>query len=129
MKFEPVFIRLRSLLLKHQGKFNVKADKAGYFCLEGATGPATLKAWGGKMKQPTIPVAWVQIGKTYVSFHLMGLQGNPRLQEGISKQLRARMQGKTCLNFRSLDEALFAELDDLTSRVLTGMLKAGYVCA
>ncbi len=56
----------------------------------------TLRAWGGKLKHPIIPVAWVQIGKTYVSFHLMGIYMKTPLLGGMSKELKARMQGKTC---------------------------------
>ena len=38
----------------------------------------------------------------------------PSLLDGISPGLRRRMQGKSCFNFAKVDEALFAELEDLT---------------
>ena len=79
------------------------------------------------MKKATISVAWVEIGKAYVSYHLLGLYGNTALLEGMSKELQARMQGKTCFNFKKNDEALFKELERLTARVLTSFKKAGYV--
>jgi hypothetical protein len=95
--------------------------------VEGNVGPATLKAWGGKLKKQTIPVGWVQIGKAYVSYHLMGVYGNPKLLEGMSKELKARMQGKTCFNFKSVDEALLKELDSLTAQAFAAFRKAGYI--
>jgi hypothetical protein len=33
-----------------------------------------------------------------------------------SKKLKARMQGKSCFNFRAVDEDLFKELEDLTAK-------------
>jgi hypothetical protein len=126
-QFQVVFARLRDLLRKRAEGFTVVHDTAGQYGLDAPVGPATVKAWGGKVKRRTIPVAWVQAGQTYVSFHLMGVYGNPKLLDGISAELRARMQGKSCFNFKAVDEALFQELEQLTLRSLTGMRKAGYI--
>ncbi len=63
-----------------------------------------------------MPIAWVQIGKDYVSFHHMSVYARPDLLKDISMKLRARMQGKSCFNFTAFDKALFAELEDLTVR-------------
>ncbi len=100
------------------------ADRYG---LQAKIGPATLKAWGGKMKSPVMPVAWVQVGKAYVSYHLMGIYMNPILQKTISKELKTRMQGKTCFNFKKIDETLFKELDQLTGQSITSFRKAGFI--
>jgi len=62
-----------------------------------------------------------------VSFHLMGVYGNPKLLDGCSEDLRARMQGKSCFNFKNADEALFAELERLTADSIAGMKKAGFI--
>ena len=124
-----VFTRLRSLLEAHAGEFQVAADTDGLYRLEGRVGPATMRAWGGKARAGTIPVAWVTIGKAYVSYHLMGVQGNTRLMATVSDELRARMQGKSCFNFTTVDEALFRELARVTAESLQGMRKAGYVAA
>ena len=74
-----------------------------------------------------MPVASVRIGKAYVSFHLMGLSGNAKLLAGMSKELKTRMQGKTCFNFKVLDEAVLSELDQLTARSVAAFKKAGFV--
>ena len=39
---------------------------------------------------------------------------NHRIVEIPASNLKKRMQGKSCFNFRTLDEALFAELSGLT---------------
>lgn len=93
----------------------------------GAVGPATLQAWGGEMKKPVMPVAWVEIGKAYVSFHLMGMYGNTTLYNSMSKELKSRMQGKTCFNFKNIDEKLFRELEQLTSQSIASFRKTGFV--
>jgi len=127
LKSESTFRSLRSILQKHAAGLSVEADTTTRFCLEAKIGPATLQAWGGKVKQPMIPVAWVEIGKSYVSYHLMGVYGNAALSKGMSKKLKARMQGKTCFNFTTDDEDLFKELDLLTGRCLAGFSKAGFI--
>jgi hypothetical protein len=125
--FAPVFECLRDVLKRHAEGFSVSKDDADYFCLEGPVGPATLQAWKGKEKTRTIPVAWVQVSKSYVSFHLMGVYGQPKLLEDCSPELRSRMQGKSCFNFKTIDEPLFEELEQLTVESLAGMKKAGFV--
>jgi hypothetical protein len=126
-EFQSTFAKLRAILQKHGGTLRVKEDTPACYCLEGDTGPATLRAWGGKMKKRRIAVAWVQIGKAYVSYHLMGVYGNAALRDEMSKELKARMQGQTCFNFMSDDEALFNELEQLTVQGIAGFRKAGFI--
>ncbi len=126
-RFPGVFSRLREILLAHEKSYTVGPDTATHYSLNAPIGPATLRVWGGKMRSPTMPVAWVQISKAYVSFHLMGVYGQPKLMDGHSKELKARMQGKSCFNFKTVDEALFAELARLTAASLTGMRQTGYI--
>lgn len=125
--FAAVFARLRDILKDHAGSFTVRHDTAEHYGLEAPTGPATLKSWGGQMKSTTIPVAWVQVGKAYVSYHLMGVYGNLKLLDACSNELKAHMQGKSCFNFKAVDEPLFNELERLTTNSLTGMRKAGFI--
>jgi hypothetical protein len=58
----------------------------------------------------------VRAGKSYVSYHLMPVYACPDLLKGLSPALAARMQGKACFNFRSVDAPLFRELAALTKR-------------
>jgi hypothetical protein len=123
--FDAVFTDLRAILERHAGSLAVSDDSSKRYGLAAPIGPATLKAWGGKAKRSTIPVAWTEIGKAYVSFHLMGLEA---VSASISPALAARLQGKTCFNFAKPDAALFDELDALTAQSIAAMRKAGF-CA
>jgi len=58
----------------------------------------------------------VNIGKRYVSYHLMCVYMRPDLLEAMSPQLRKRMQGKSCFNFTKVDEELFDELSAITAK-------------
>ena len=124
--FGAVFQRLRDVLAKHATDLAVSDDTSTKFCLDAAIGPATLQAWGGKTRRPRIPVAWVEVGKTYVSYHLMGV-ASPAVQSDMSKGLKAHMQGKTCFNFTATDPALFTEIDALTATSIAAFKKAGFI--
>ena len=125
-ELDAVFRRLKDVLSTHDGPLSVSDDTSTKYCLESAIGPATLKAWGGRVRRPSIPVAWVEVGKAYVSYHLMGVT-HPAVLSAISKALQARMQGKTCFNFTSLDEATITELDRLTSSSIAAFKQSGFI--
>ena len=126
-KFEPVFQRLRAILQKNKGALTVTDDSDRRYCLQGKPGPAAVRMSAGARKQTLMPVAWVEIGKSYVSYHLMGIYANPKAQAQLSRDLRARMQGKSCFNFKECDDALFAELEQVTARVNAEFQDAGFV--
>jgi hypothetical protein len=125
-QLEPVFARLRQILAEHSGGLTVQADTAERYGLAATPGPATLRAWRGEVRQEKLPVAWVEIGQKYVSYHLMGV-ADPKALLGCSDKLRARKQGRTCFNFQTVDETLFRELTGVTSRSLAGLRRAGYI--
>lgn len=63
--------------------------------------------------------AEVRLGKAYVSFHLMPLYMNAALTSTISPELKKRMQGKTCFNFKNPpDTDQLTELSRLTDAAL-----------
>ncbi len=93
-EFEKVFLRLQKDPSGYSKAFAIKSDGKGYYCLQGVVGPATLQAWGGEMKKPVMPVAWVEIGKAYVSFHLMGMYENTTLYNSMSKELKSHIREK-----------------------------------
>src|SRR5215203_5890206 len=106
-RFTDVFSALRDILKRHAGKLVVTEDTASCYRLEGGMHPTHKKPF---------PIAWVTVGKSYVSFHHIAVYARPELLNVVSKDLRARMQGKSCFNFTSVDPALFAELENLTVR-------------
>lgn len=69
----------------------------------------------------------VKTGKRYVSFHLMPVYTNPELLADISWELRKRMQGKSCFNFTTLDDALVGELRRLTEAGLVRFRQDGLI--
>ena len=117
-KFESVFTALRAILVRHAGSLAVTEDSPSRYCLTGGRHP--------KHRTP-MPIAWVQVGKAYVSFHHMGVYARPDLLNGVSPQLRARMQGKSCFNFTTVDQNLFAELETLTVRGFDAFRKASFM--
>lgn len=77
-------------------------------------------------KQPLF-FGGVQLRKNYVSYYLMPVYLFPDLLNDISADLRKRMQGKSCFNFKKPDPALFAELAALTQAGFERYQAAGYV--
>jgi hypothetical protein len=103
--FAPVFSALRSVLAARAGELHVAADEPRKYYVV----TKSLSWKGGHMYFGA--VVW---GKAYVSYHLMPLYVCPELAKTVSPELKRRMQGKNCFNFRSRDEALFAELGEVT---------------
>lgn len=68
----------------------------------------------------------VKINRSYVSFHLMPVYVFPELIDKISPDLKRRMQGKSCFNFKIVDDVLFAELTKLTEDGYLKYKQAGY---
>jgi hypothetical protein len=62
-----------------------------------------------------------------VSFHLMPVYIFPELLDGMSPELRRRMQGKSCFNFTAPDPELLSELTELTNAGFARYREAGYV--
>jgi hypothetical protein len=107
--FEAIFSRLRRILEGYAaGTLILHNEKAGNMELVGPATPHSLgrEVWFGA----------VRIGKRYVSYYLMPVYAFPDLLDGISPELKKRMQGKSCFNFTREDEQLFAELAELTER-------------
>jgi len=106
-EFRAVFARLRALLQEHASSFVVSKDGPDYYCLDVSSSPRFMKSF---------PIAWVKISGSYVSFHFMPIYFAPELQKGLPAALKRRMQGKSCFNFRGVDEDLFRDLRRLTVR-------------
>ncbi len=103
--FAAVFAELKKILQVHASHLVVAADEPGNYYLN------TSRIQ--KNKQPLFFGA-AQIKKNYVSFHLFPIYVHPELLTDIAPELKARMQGKACFNFKKGDPALFAELARLT---------------
>jgi hypothetical protein len=101
-----LFDRLAAIFAPYRSTLIAKADEPGNLSLE--TPPSTAYPSG-------LFFGAVKNGKRYVSFHLMPVYVHPDLLDGMSPELRKRMQGKSCFNFTRQDDTLFAELETLTA--------------
>jgi len=104
-KLDDVYGALRVVMLRHADSLVVATDSATQLSIE-----ASEPEENGK----TFWYGGVHLKKNYVSYHLMPVYENPALLDDISPRLRARMQGKACFNFKTIDDELFAQLDVLT---------------
>lgn len=106
--FDRVFAALRDLQLKHAGGLVVARDAPGDLVIR--THDIDAKGQSGWFGTVTTK-------KSYVAYHLVALYERQDLAADLSPELTKRRQGKTCFNFKTLDPALFEELDALTARV------------
>jgi hypothetical protein len=106
-EFEPVFERLKAILEPYGRLMHVVGDGPDGFGVDMA--PA-------EERNPTTWFGGVRRGKAYVSYYLMPVYVEPSLLEGISPELKRRMQGKSCFNFTRVDDALLEQLAELTRR-------------
>ena len=116
MAHEQVSERLREILTPYQGRLAVLFDGPTSYEL----GAPTLHGKPGRF------LVAVRDGNAYARFHLMTVNAYPDLLIGMSLRLRKRMQGKSCFNFTRVDEALFAELEDLTARGIERFREVGF---
>ena len=103
--FPSVFDQLKSILKPYAKNLTVTADTATAYSLDGP--------YSEKYKK-VIFYGAVQIKKNYVSFYLMSVYMFPELLKDISPELKKRMQGKSCFNFKKVEPKLFKELAKLT---------------
>lgn len=103
--FNQVFAKLKAIFQPYAKKMEVAQDNQTYYLLN------TRHIM--KNKQP-LCFGGVRLGKNYVSFYLMSVYACPDLLKAMSPELKKRMQGKSCFNFKEVDDKLFKELATLT---------------
>jgi hypothetical protein len=103
--FVKVFAELKSIFKPYAGKMDVLQDTDDCYMLN--------TRFIMKNKQP-LCFGGVRLGKNYVSFYLMSVYAVPDLLKEMSPELKKRMQGKSCFNFKEVDKKLFSELSRLT---------------
>jgi hypothetical protein len=107
--FAAIHAKLRTILRKHEkGTLKASPDKPGNYVL---IGPPTDNSNG-----KDVWFGAVQTRKNYVSYHFMPVYAFPDLLSGISPELKKRMQGKGCFNFKEIDDQLFKQLAQLIEK-------------
>jgi hypothetical protein len=102
--FSVIFSRLKAILEPYTGEMVVVHDTDEVFYLD-----TRHVMTNGK----PLYFASVHVRKNYVSFYLMLVYAFPDLLDDIG-DLKRRMQGKSCFNFRTLGDDQVARLTELT---------------
>ena len=108
--FENTFARLKAILEPHAARMIVVHDTSDNYYLDT---PYVMK------NKHRLFFAAVRMGKAYVSFHLMPVYACRELQDSMTPELKKHMQGKSCFNFKTVDEKLFKQLAKLTKASFT----------
>jgi len=103
--FDLIFQKLKAIFTPYAQKMDAAYDTPDYYLLN------TRHIM--KNGQP-LCFGGVRKGKAYVSFYLMSVYASPDLLKQMSPELKKRMQGKSCFNFKIVDDQLFQELAALT---------------
>ncbi len=113
-----VFTELRAILAPYAAKLDPKKDD-----------PTELYIDTTHMQKNKKPLFFgaVQVKKSFVSFHLMPVYLKPELLDGMSPELKRRMQGKSCFNFAEIDKRLFKELTAITKAGFASYKEQGFV--
>ena len=113
-----VFAELKQALTPHASDLLVTADTPEAYSLD--------TPYSEKWKKQLF-FGSVEIKKNYVSVHLFPVYMYPDLLDAVSDDLKKRMQGKSCFNFKRPDPALQEELVDLTRRGFDRLRSEGIV--
>ena len=116
-EFDAVFARLKSIFQKYEPPLVEKKYRPEFYLLM------------PKVQKTDEPERWfggVRFGKAYISCYLP-CHGYPDIEKTISPALKKRHQGKSCFNFSSIDDALFAELDRLAKACFERFRQEGLV--
>lgn len=111
-----VFQSLRGILEGFEPRLVVRTNDQKTYYLE-ARGSGKERVFFGS----------ASIKKNYVSYHLMPVYDFPDLLDCVSPELRARMQGKSCFNFKKEEPDLVDELAGLTRAGFDRFEKEGLV--
>jgi hypothetical protein len=103
--FDTIFDKLKAIFQPFAKRMDIAQDSEVCYLLN--------TRYIMKNKHP-LCFGGVRRGKAYISFYLMSVYASPDLLDGMSPELKKRMQGKSCFNFKQVDEKLFKELKQLT---------------
>ncbi|MGH9314643.1 MAG: PQQ-binding-like beta-propeller repeat protein [Vicinamibacterales bacterium] len=118
----PLVVGGRLYTLGATGVLTAWSADTGALVWRVVMGPATEQSRGRDL--------WfgsVRTGRAYVSYHLMPVYAFPDLLDAASPELKKRMQGKSCFNFREPDTKLFNELDRLTANGYRRFKEKGFI--
>ena len=117
-QFEAVAKQLVPLFTAHRAHLEItrESEKGIYCAVPGRQGPDSF--FGA-----------VDIVKNYVSFHLMPVYIYPELMRDMDPRLKKRMQGKSCFNFKKINNAELTALENLVVSSVKKYKETGYLTA
>ncbi len=115
---DTVFVELKAVMAPYAAKLDTKQDDETMLYVDTRHVQKNKKA---------LYFGAVMLKKSFVSFHLMPVYVRPELLDGLSPDLKARMQGKSCFNFAKVDKPLFKELSALTKAGFRSYKEQGFV--
>ena len=115
----PVFDALKAILQPHADRLVVTVDEADHYSLDTRhVMPNGKVLWfGGVPRRQAL----------CLSYHLMPIYVDAALSDSVGETLAARRQGKSCFNFRTLEQIPVAALADLTGRGVRDYERRGYL--
>jgi hypothetical protein len=116
-EFPVVFEKLKSILKPYAEKLTVTSDTDDAYSLDGG--------YSQRWKKDLF-FGSAQVKKNYVSFYLMPVYMYPDLLKNISPELKKHMQGKSCFNFKKVEQTLFDELSRLAKQGFERFMKEEY---
>jgi hypothetical protein len=116
--FAAVFAALREILTPYEGRLSPREKGDGYYYVE------SLEP---TYKNRPMFFAGVKAGKNYISYHLLPVYMNPKLNQAIPPELKKRMQGKACFNFTVIDPPVFKQLRALTQTAYKDFKDRGWL--
>jgi hypothetical protein len=102
MTRQAVFDTLAALLRPYADRLSVKIDDERQLYLEESVSTGKPQMF-----------AAVQAKASYIALHVFPLYVCPALLGSVSATLLSRMQGKSCFNFKTLDQLPETEVADL----------------
>src|SRR3954453_16670291 len=105
--FDTTFAALREILRPYAKRMIVVQDTPNYYYLD-----TKYTAPNGK----PLMFGAVRKGKSYGSFYLFSVYMFPELVKDLAPELKKRMQGKSCFNFKTIDEEQLRALKALTKQ-------------
>lgn len=102
MSKEAVFERISALLRPYAENLSIKADTEKNLYVEESRSTGKPQMF-----------AAVQVKATYVALHVYPLYVHPELVDTLSPELRSRMQGKSCFNFKRIEQVIDQEIRKL----------------
>ena len=106
-RVKEAFETLKAIMRKHAGHMIVTTDTPKLYYVDAGYSETWKK---------DVFFGSVRFGKSYVSYHLIPVYACPELLEALSPELRKRMQGKSCFNFKTVSADQARELDLLTRK-------------